>query len=70
MLEKGNKMKDLKGIASGIFGVRVHFDQWESWVDGYFSSRELAEARVEELKSEDDMHYAEELHIWEIVLDK
>ena len=57
-------------MKSGIFGVRVIFDRWESWVDGYFSSKELAEARVEELKSEDDMHYAEDLHIWEIVLEK
>ena len=63
-------MKDLKGFDSGIFGVRVIFDRWESWVDGYYSSRELAEARLEELKSEDDMHYAEDLHIWEIVLEK
>jgi len=63
-------MKDLKGEASGIFGVEVFFDRWENWVDGYFSSRELAEARVEELKKEDDMHYAEDIHIWEIRLEK
>ena len=63
-------MKDLKGIASGIFGVRVRFDAWESWVDGYYSSKELAEARAEELKKEDDMHYADDVYIWEIRLVK
>jgi len=61
-------MKDLKGIASGIFGVRVRFDAWESWVDGYFSSRELAEARAVELKKEE--HHAEDVYIWEVRLVK
>jgi|ETNvirnome_6_100_1030635.scaffolds.fasta_scaffold07509_8 predicted amidophosphoribosyltransferase len=61
-------MRELKGKASGIFGVSVIFDQWEHWDEGFFSSKELAEACAEEYRKE-HKGFFEEVNVWEVWVD-